>query len=108
MNETEFQEQADKTLLALERSVEDSGADIEFEMVADILTLEFGDGSRIIVNKQAAARQIWVAARSGGFHYSYDSGQALWLNDRTGGELRTEVAELASQQAGVPVILGTP
>lgn len=105
MNETEFQQQADQMLLALERAVEDSGADIEFETVADILTLEFSNGSRIIINKQAAARQIWVAARSGGFHYGYDPARQAWVNDRSGRELRAELTELATEQAGEPVRL---
>ncbi|HET9122907.1 MAG TPA: iron donor protein CyaY [Acidiferrobacteraceae bacterium] len=105
MNETEFQQQADQMLLALERAVEDSGADIEFETVADILTLEFSNGSRIIINKQAPARQIWVAARSGGFHYGYDPARQAWVNDRSGRELRAELTELATEQAGEPVRL---
>jgi CyaY protein len=100
MTEADFDRRATDTLLMIEQAVEASGADIEFELAGGILTLEFTDGSKIIVNKQGAARQIWVAAKSGGFHYSYDSASARWVNSTGGGELFAELSRLASQQAG--------
>ncbi|OGI55916.1 MAG: iron donor protein CyaY, partial [Candidatus Muproteobacteria bacterium RBG_19FT_COMBO_61_10] len=71
-----------RVLLRIEQAVEDSGVDIDFENAGDILTLEFSNGSKIIINKQSAANQIWVAARAGGFHYSFDAAKNLWINDQ--------------------------
>jgi CyaY protein len=105
MNEAEFHKQVAQILLRIEQAVEDSGVDIDFENAGDILTLEFTSGSKIIVNKQAAANQIWVAARAGGFHYSFDAGRQLWLNDQGGEELFAQLSRLASEQAGVSVNL---
>jgi CyaY protein len=105
MNEAEFHQQVTRILLRLEQAVEDSGLDIDFENAGDILTLEFANGSKIIVNKQAAANQIWVAARAGGFHYSFDADKKLWLNDQNGEELFAQLSHLASQQAGVRIDL---
>ena len=105
MNEAEFHKQVTHTLLRIEQAVEDSGVDIDFENAGDILTLEFTSGSKIIINKQAAANQIWVAARAGGFHYRSDAGRNLWLNDQGGEELFAQLTRLASEQAGVSVTL---
>lgn len=106
MNEAEFHKSVTATLLHIEQAVETCGVDIEFENAGDILTLEFENGSKIIINKQAAANQIWVAAKSGGFHYNYDPGARAWRNDQSGAELLTELSRLASEQAGARVALG--
>jgi len=50
-----------------------------------VLELEFADGSRIVVNRHSAARQIWVAARSGGYHFRWDGSH--WVDTRESGEL---------------------
>jgi len=105
MDEAEFHRRADALLARLEEAVEASGADIDYDTVSDILTLEFADGSKIIVNKQAPARQVWVAARAGGFHYDYDAAGDRWVNDQSGAELFEELSRLASGQAGEAVTL---
>lgn len=105
MNQTEFENAVRATLIRIEQAVEASGADIEFENAGDILELEFANRSKIIINKQGAAKQIWVAAKSGGFHYSYDAGTGAWRNDQSGAELFSELTRLVSEQAGEKVKL---
>lgn len=105
MNEAEFHKQATQTLLRIEQAVEESGEDIDFENAGDILTLEFAKGSRIIINKQAAANQIWVAARAGGFHYRFDADRNQWVNDQSGEELFAQLSRLVSEQSGVAIRL---
>jgi CyaY protein len=105
MNEVEFHNAVTDTLRRIEHAVETSGVDIEFENAGEILTLEFANGSKIIVNKQGAARQIWVAAKSGGFHYGFDAASRSWHNDQSGAELFAELSRLASEQAGEMVML---
>ena len=104
MNETEFAALADKMLARIEHALEASGADLDFELAAGgVLEIEFADGSKIIVNKHAIAREIWVAARAGGFHFRYDGG--AWCDTRDGEALLVKLARLASEQAGGPVPL---
>ena len=103
MNEADFNLKVEKTLSRIEQAVEASGADIEFENAGDILTLEFTDGSKVIVNKQGAAAQIWVAAKSGGYHYGYQEACDQWVNDQSGTELFVELSRIISQQARKPV-----
>ena len=99
MKETEIEAQATAALEALERALENCGDDLDFELKAGgILEIEFEDGSKIIVNRHAAAREIWVAARSGGFHYRWD-GRA-WRNTRDGSELFAALSALVSGQLG--------
>lgn len=99
MNEIDFEAQASTALEALERALENAGDDLDYELKAGgILEIEFEDGSKIIVNRHAAAREIWVAARSGGFHYRWD-GQ-VWRNTRDGSELFEALSALVSGQLG--------
>lgn len=105
MNETEFENAVRTTLDRIEQAIEASGADIEFENAGEILELEFANRSKIIINKQGAAKQIWVAAKSGGFHYSYDDQTRAWRNDQSGAELFSELTRLVSEQAGEKVKL---
>lgn len=104
MNESEFDKKATDTLLRIEQGIEESGADIDFEAAGGILTLEFANGTKIIVNKQGAARQIWVAAKSGGYHYGFVDGQ--WINDQGGGELMNELSRFIREQSNEEVNLG--
>ncbi|MDH3513407.1 MAG: iron donor protein CyaY [Gammaproteobacteria bacterium] len=104
MNDSDFDKRATDTLLRIEQAIEESGADIDFEGAGGILTLEFANGTKIIINKQGAASQIWVAARSGGFHYGLVDGR--WINNQSGGELMDELSRLVSEQSGEDVDLG--
>jgi CyaY protein len=99
MDETEFEAAAGAALERIERAIEASGAELDFELKAGgILEIEFDDGSKIIVNRHSAAREIWVAARSGGFHFRWDGGS--WRDTRSGEELFAALSELVSRQLG--------
>lgn len=98
MTETEFNQLVDATLRKIEAALDASDADLDYETAAGILTLEFEDGSKIIVNRQGPTQEIWVAAKSGGYHYRWDG--AAWLNTRDGSELFQSLSTYASQQAG--------
>lgn len=106
LTEHEFNRVANETIERIEQALDVSGVDeVDYETVADILTLEFPSGTKIIINKQGAAKQLWVAARAGGFHYDYDAEKKHWRNDQGGGELFAELSALITQQAGLPVRL---
>ena len=104
MTESEFEALADAVIAALERALEASALDVDLQMKGSgVLEVEFADGGKIIVNRHNAAREVWVAARSGGFHFRYDG--ARWLNTRDGSELFASMSRLCSAQGGTPVIL---
>lgn len=104
MNDNEFNALADMALTRIENGLEASGADLDFAMIsAGVFEIEFADGSKIIVNRHGAAQEIWVAARSGGFHYRWD-GQN-WRDTRDGTDLMVMLTTLVSAQAGEAVQL---
>ena len=109
MNESEFHTVADQTLEAIQDAIDDSGADIDYELVGGVLTLEFENGTKIIFSKQPPARQLWMAARSGGFHFDYNSDVQQWVCDSGDNEeMYAMLSRLASEQGGEPVSLSTP
>src|SRR5512134_2982111 len=104
MDERQFEALATQALQAIERALDESGIDADVELrEGGVLELEFHDGSKIIVNRHGAAREIWVAARSGGFHFRWDG--SVWRDTRDGGELFAALSRLVSAQSGSGVIL---
>ena len=103
MTEIEFTEQADAALTRLEAALEAADADLDFELKeGGILELEFDDGTKIIVNRHGAAREIWVAAKSGGFHFRWD-GAALASTRATARNCSPRCRALVSAQSGEDV-----
>jgi CyaY protein len=103
MTESEFIERAEAILRALEEAIDAVDVGIDCSRSGGVLTLELDNDTRIIVNTQLPTRQIWVAARSGGHHFSYD-GQA-WRDTREGTELFATLSKLVSVQGGRAVVL---
>ena len=103
MTETEFIARADRTLAtigsALDEALAASDADVDWSLNDGILAIECEDGSKVIINRHVPNREIWVAARSGGFHFRIEDGS--WRDTRGGAELGAEVARLLAEQAGV-------
>ncbi|WP_298410138.1 iron donor protein CyaY [Janthinobacterium sp.] len=108
MSESEFLALAEATLTqiatALDRLNDEDVLDVECSRSGNVLEIEFIDnGTKIIVNSQAPMREMWVAARSGGFHYKRVGDE--WINTRDGSELFAALSGMASEQAGAPVVL---
>jgi len=103
MTETEFNQAVDAIFLQIEAALDACESDIDTETSAGILTLEFENGSKIILNRQAPTQEIWVAAKSGGYHYRLDNG--AWRNTRDSSELFTSLSSYISQQAGQDIQL---
>jgi len=92
MDANDFEVRAASALDQLEQALE--AADLDFERrEGGIVEVELADGAKIIVNRHAAAQEIWVAARSGGFHFRWDG--AAWRNTRDGTELFASLSRLA-------------
>lgn len=103
MEETEFHRAVDGVLSRIERAAEASEG-IDADLEAGILTLECPDGSRIIVNRQTPNREVWVAARSGGFHFAWRDG--AWRDTRSGEELFASLARIVLAQGGESLDFG--
>jgi CyaY protein len=99
MDESEFNALAERELAGIEMAIESCGAGIDAEMKpGGVLELEFESGAKIIINRHSIAKEIWVAARSGGFHFRPVDGQ--WIAARDGSELYSVLSSLVGDQLG--------
>ncbi|OIJ43694.1 iron donor protein CyaY [Massilia timonae] len=108
MTETEFLDLADLTLKQIEdafdRLNDEDVIDVECKRSGNVLEIEFIDnGSKIIVNSQAPLQEMWVAARSGGYHYKRVGDE--WRNTRDDSEFFASLSRYASEQGGAQVSL---
>ncbi len=103
MTDPEFMDQAEQVLGAIEsacdRINDATDADIDNQRVGGMVTLRFANGSEIVVNLQKPLHEIWLAARSGGYHYRFDTGK--WLDTKGQGELFQRLSQDASVQSGL-------
>ena len=103
MNEAEFSRAADLLMRTIEDELDAQGADIDTESAGGVLTLVCdANGSRIILSRQPALAQIWLAAQSGGFHFEYRAD--TWVCTTTGETLATVLGRVCSAQAGEAVV----
>ncbi|ASA55692.1 iron donor protein CyaY [Vibrio gazogenes] len=98
MNDTEFHQLVDQMLEQIEQMIDDSGADIDYETTGNVMTLDFEDRSQIVINRQEPMHEIWLASRSGGFHFQYTDQQ--WICSKTGLELLTLIRQECEKHAG--------
>ena len=104
MTPSEFDSMADATLARIAQALDESGIDCDCEPKgAGVLELEFANATRIIVNRHSVAQEIWVAAKSGGYHFRWNGSD--WVDTRDGGELFATLSKLVSVQAGRAVTL---
>jgi len=108
VEEREFLALADAELARIEAALDGllaaDAADFDYELKpGGIIEIECGDGTKIIVNRHMAAREIWVAARSGGYHFKLADGR--WIGTRDGEDLAAVLARCLGEQTGVAVRL---
>ena len=98
-----FIARAEQFLARLETAVDGVADDLDIDVLraGNVITLSFDNAHRIIVNSQDAAEEIWVAARSGGFHYRWDADAGGWIDTRSGEDLRVSLARLIGIETGI-------
>ncbi|MEZ8367568.1 iron donor protein CyaY [Vibrio cyclitrophicus] len=98
MNETEFHQLVDIQMQNIEEAIDESEADVDYEVTGNVMTLEFENRSQIIINRQEPMREIWLASKSGGFHFKLIDDK--WTCSKTGMELFEMVKEECVKHAG--------
>ena len=105
MTDLEFMNQAEQLLKTIERTCDqlndESGVDIDNQRVGGVITLVFADRSQIVVNLQKPLHEVWMASRSGGYHFRFAEGQ--WLDTKGQGEFFAALSEQATRHAGMPL-----
>jgi CyaY protein len=105
MTDTEFMDQAERVLKAVEaacdRINDDTSADVDNQRTGGMITLVFANRSQIVINLQKPLHEIWLAAKCGGFHYQFDGSQ--WMDSKGQGEFFASLSCYAGEQAGSPL-----
>jgi CyaY protein len=78
--------------------------DLDLDRQGNVLRVDFEQGSPLVINIHEAAREIWVAARTGGFHYRLQA-DGQWVDTRNEDELFAALSRLVSEGSGQPVRL---
>ena len=101
MTESEFNETIDNTFETLAECLDAVDDDLDYENSGGLLTVDFANGSTMVFSRQPPTRQLWLAARSGGFHFTYDADAGDWRGTRDGQLLRPFVVEQMQIQGGI-------
>lgn len=105
MTDLEYADRAEQLLGAVEQCVdrinEATDADIDSQRSGGLITLVFANGSQIVINQQKPLHEIWMAARSGGYHYRFDG--TAWQDTKGAGEFFAALSTDASAQSGLPL-----
>jgi len=107
IDDKQFHQLGSNLLQSIEAALEaaDDALDLDLDVErqgGNVINIRFRDRSVIVVNTQPPLHEIWVAAKSGGYHYRWAGTLAtpLWLDTKTGRELLADLSEFASAQAG--------
>ena len=102
MNEAQFNQVVDDLMFSIEESSDDSGAEMDYENSAGMLTITCEtNGTQIILSRQAAVGEIWLAAKSGGFHFKLQEG--VWCNTVSDEPLIDMLSQACLAQSGEAV-----
>jgi CyaY protein len=100
LTEARFHDLVDATQQALDVVFEDSGLDVDVENSGGVLTVRFDNGSQLIFSRQPPLRQLWLAAKAGGFHFDYDEDNKQWMCEATDELLSEMLQRLVFDQTG--------
>jgi CyaY protein len=104
MDAAEFVKRADRCLEQVARELEDFDPDeLDYGTSDGVVTLEFADRTRFVLNRQAGSHQMWFAAGARAWHYDWDAERGAWVDDRDGHELFANLSRVVSEKLGRPV-----
>ena len=105
MTDLEYMDRAEALLRAIESRCDElndsTDADIDNQRVGGMVTLAFADNSQIVINLQKPLQEVWMAAKSGGYHYRFDG--AVWQDTKGAGEFFDRLSRDATQQSETPL-----
>jgi CyaY protein len=106
MTDPEFMDRAELLLKAVEASCDGindrSDADIDNQRTGGMITLTFPNRSQIVINLQKPLHEVWLAAKSGGYHFKWVDG--LWQDTKGQGEFFASLSRDASAQANQALV----
>lgn len=110
LTDSQFHELTAAILSSIEATVDqwlqDDVVDIDAHRTGGLLELSFPNASKLVLNTQPPLHELWLAARSGGYHYKHVGGR--WLDTREGREFFEAVSAAASEQSGLTLRFEPP
>ena len=104
MTESEFNQIIDDIIMQIEDALDELDNDIDYETSAGILNITLENNTQIIINRQISAMQLWMAAKSGGYHYNYDADKG-WNDERSGELFYTALNRCLTEQSSETICL---
>lgn len=106
METTEYLKHAGACLVKVENWLEDFDPDeLDYTPSDGVITMEFADGTKFVLNRQGAASQVWLAAGARAWHFNFDAAAGQWIDDKEGRELFSRISEVVSAKLGRQVEL---
>jgi CyaY protein len=101
MTETEFTQLADAIFEHIMDSLDNADSDVDCALNGPVMALEFENGNKVIINRHTPNQEIWLAAKTGAYHFIWQNGR--WLSLRDGCELYTILSEVILQNTGTSI-----
>ena len=105
MDEADFERIADEELNRLVEALIACSDDIDPDLESGVLSINFEDGSKYVVNSHRAARQIWMAAERAAWHFDYVPDKEKWIASKNGDELWAALTTAVGNKLGEDVKL---
>jgi CyaY protein len=103
LTDAQFLDRAEQLLKSLEaacdRLNDETDADIDNQRVGGMITLTFPNASQIIINLQKPLHEVWLAAKSGGYHFRFDG--TGWQDSKGQGDFLRLLTRCANEQSGL-------
>lgn len=103
LSERDFERLADEELNRLVEALTEATDEIDPDLQMGVLSINFEDGTKFVVNSHRAARQIWMAAERKAWHFDYDPDKKAWIAGDD--ELWQTVTGAVSRQVGSDLTL---
>ena len=103
MEDNEYFDLVEEIFNDIEDRVDELPFDLDIDVSGGLLTVTFPDGSSVVLSKQVANQEIWVAAKSGGFHLQAQG--SGWICDTTEENLTELLNRVFTEQLGAEVAL---
>lgn len=97
MTETEFVQHTEMLFDHIEDALEEGGWDFDCQISGNVLTIESADGTQIVVNRHTPNQELWIAAKSGGYHFALNNN--MWIATRDGSEFFDVLSQSLSAAA---------
>lgn len=86
----------------------DALVDLDADLVDGVLRIDFDDGGVIVISRQVALQQIWVATPQGPAHFVLDKRSDTWMNDRTQESLSDFLGRAITHEMKFNVVVAEP